>query len=82
MLILKDTGNLSSALDPLLWLAQLFGVLAFIGGFLVMLWNLRTVWTGKRRWPAKTWSVVLVVSAFAVLWIALVTKLLSFGTHY
>jgi CubicO group peptidase (beta-lactamase class C family) len=82
MLILKDTGNLSSALDPLLWLAQLFGVLAFIGGFLVMLWNLRTVWSGKRRWPAKTWSIVLVVAAFTVLWIALVFKLLSFGTHY
>ena len=31
MLILKDTNNLSSRLDPLIWFAQLFGVVAFFG---------------------------------------------------
>ena len=82
MMILKDTGNLSSALDPLLWFAQLFGVVAFFGGLLLMLWNLRSVWRGKRRWPAKTWSIVLAVSALTVLWIALAFKLLSFGTNF
>ncbi len=82
MLIIKDTNNLSSRLDPLLWFAQLFGVIAFIGGLLLMLWNLKAVWGGQRRWPAKLWSVVLVVSAVAVLWVALACKLLSFGTSY
>jgi CubicO group peptidase (beta-lactamase class C family) len=82
MLIIKDTNNLSSRLDPLIWLAQLFGVIAFIGGLLLMLRNLRAVWGGQRRWPAKLWSIVLVVSAAAVLWVALVCKLLSFGTSY
>ena len=81
-LIIKDTNNLSSRLDPLIWFAQLFGVVAFFGGLALMLWNLKAVWGGLRRWPAKVWSVVLVVSAAAVLWVALVCKLLSFGTHY
>ncbi|HLY67116.1 MAG TPA: serine hydrolase [Chloroflexota bacterium] len=82
-LILKDTNYLSARLDPLLWFAQLLGVVAFYGGLAAMLWNLKAVWRGgPRRWPAKTWSIVLVISAVAVLWTALVCKLLSFGTHY
>jgi CubicO group peptidase (beta-lactamase class C family) len=81
-LILKDSDYLSAGLDPVLWSAQLFGAVAFVGGLLVMLWNLKEVWSGRRRWPAKTWSVVLVVSAVAVLWTACICKLLSFGTNY
>ena len=81
-LIIKDTNNLSSRLDPLLWFAQLFGLVAFVGGLLLMLWNLRAVWSGQRRWPARVWSIVLVLSAGAVLWVALACKLLSFGTNY
>jgi CubicO group peptidase (beta-lactamase class C family) len=81
-LILKDTNYLNARLDPLLWLAQIFGVVAFFGGVGAMLWNLKEVWRGRRRWPAKVWSVVLLVSAAAVLWAALACKLLSFGTNY
>ncbi len=81
-LIFKDTNNLSSRLDPLILFAQLFGIIAFVGGLLLMLRNLRAVWGGQRRWPAKTWSIVLALSAFAVLWVALACKLLSFGTNY
>jgi CubicO group peptidase (beta-lactamase class C family) len=80
--ILKDTNSLSAHLDPLLWFAQIFGAVVFFGGVAVMLWNLKEVWRGSRRWPAKTWSVVLVISAGAVLWAALACKLLSFGTNY
>ncbi|HEX4388986.1 MAG TPA: serine hydrolase domain-containing protein [Steroidobacteraceae bacterium] len=81
-LMLKDTNNLSSRLDWLLWLAEIFGTIAFIGGTALMLWNLKTVWQGARRWPAKVWSVVLSVSALGVLWAAFAFKLISFGTHY
>ena len=56
--------------------------MAFFGGLALMLWNLKAVWGGQRRWPAKVWSVVLVISAGAVLWVALACKLLSFGTNY
>jgi hypothetical protein len=82
VLMLKNNSNLNGRLDPLLWLDQIFGTLAFIGGLLLMLWNLQAVWRGARRWPAKVWSIVLCVSAAAVLWVALAGKLLSFGTNY
>ncbi|HVH83181.1 MAG TPA: serine hydrolase domain-containing protein [Steroidobacteraceae bacterium] len=83
VLILNDTGTLGGRLDPLLLLAQLLGIVAFLGGIGVMLWNLLAVWRGAgRRWPAKLWSVVLVVAAVAVLWVGLVAKLMSVGTNY
>ena len=63
-------------------LAQVLGIIAFIGGFAAMLWNLVKVWTGTRRWPARLWSVVLVLSAAAVLWVALAFHLIGFGLNY
>ncbi len=82
MLILKDTGTLGGRLDPLLILAQLLSIVAFIGGLAAMLWNLIAVWRGQRRWPAKVWSVVLALSSVFVFWVALVCKLLVVGTDY
>jgi hypothetical protein len=45
-------------------------------------WNLVVVLRGSRRWPARVWSVVLVVAALSVVWIGLVFKLIHFGTDY
>jgi hypothetical protein len=81
-LMLKDNSLLTEKADPLLILVQLFGIVAFLGGFILTLSNLRAVWTGNRRWPAKTWSVVLSLAAFTVLWAAAVFKLMSVGAHY
>jgi hypothetical protein len=57
-------------------------VVAFVGGFAVMLWNLLVVWGGARRWPARTWSVVLALAALIVLWVGLSFHLLHIGTSY
>jgi CubicO group peptidase (beta-lactamase class C family) len=81
-LMLKDYNNFGSRFDPVVRTAQIFGVVAFVGGFVLILVNLRTVWTGTRRWPARLWSVVLGCSAFIVLWAAIAFKLISFGTNY
>jgi hypothetical protein len=82
VLMFKNNNNLDGRLDWLVWLDEIFGTLAFIGGGLAMLWNLRKAWSGERRWPARAWSVVLVVSAATVLWVAVVCKLVSFGMNY
>lgn len=47
-----------------------------------MLLNLRAVWSGQRRWPAKVWSVALTFSAFTVLWVAFAFHLVGFGVNY
>ncbi len=81
-LVLHDTGTLGGRLDPLLVLAQLGSVVAFLGGFLVMLWNLTVVWGSAQRWPARIWSVVLSLAALIVLWVGLAFHLLHVGTSY
>jgi CubicO group peptidase (beta-lactamase class C family) len=81
MMLTRNT-LLSGGTDGLLRLIELFGIIAFVGGFVCMLMNLRAVWTGTRRWPAKTWSVVLSLSAFFVLWVAFVFNLISLGVNY
>jgi CubicO group peptidase (beta-lactamase class C family) len=81
-LMLKDNNNLDGRLDWLIWLDEIVGTLVFIGGLAAMLWNLRAVWRGARRWPARVWSVVLALSALVVLWTAVACKLISFGTNF
>jgi CubicO group peptidase (beta-lactamase class C family) len=81
-LMIKDINNLGSTFDSAVRFAQIFGLIVFIGGFGSMLWNLWTVWTGTRRWPAKLWSIVLALAAFIVLWVAVAFNLISFGLLY
>ena len=78
----SDLNKTTTAFDPVLRFDQVFGFVAFIGGFLLTLWNLKAVWTGQRRWPAKLWSVVLVFSAFIMLWIAFAFHLIGWGVNY
>jgi hypothetical protein len=80
--MIKDINNLGSTFDAAVHFAQLFGLIIFIGGFGSMLWNLWTVWSGARRWPAKVWSIVLTLAAFMVLWVAVAFNLISFGVLY
>jgi uncharacterized membrane-anchored protein len=57
-------------------------MVAFVGGFATMLWNMWTVWRGDHRWPAKLWSVLLVVAAATALWVALVYHLMEPVSNY
>jgi hypothetical protein len=81
-MMMSDLSNFSSRSNGIIWFAEIFGTIAFVGGFLAVLWNLVTVWRGQRRWPAKVWSVVFVLSAFFMLWVALAFKLIHFGTNF
>jgi CubicO group peptidase (beta-lactamase class C family) len=81
-MMFKDLNKLGPKFDAMIHFAQLFGIVVFIGGFALMLWNLRTVWSGTRRWPAKVWSIVLVLASFIVLWVAFAFKLIGFGVNY
>jgi CubicO group peptidase (beta-lactamase class C family) len=80
--MLNDFNNLSAKFDSTLHFTQLFGVLAFIVGSALILWNLWKVWSGTRRWPAKLWSIVLALSAFVVMWVAVTFNLIGFGANF
>jgi hypothetical protein len=81
-LMLKDDNNLTAHFDWVIHLAQLFGIVAFIGGLVLILLNVRAVWSGQRRWPAKVWSVVLAFSVCLILWVAFAFHLVGFGVNY
>jgi hypothetical protein len=78
----NDFNNLTAKFDSNVRFAQVFGIIAFFGGFALILWNLWTVWGGARRWPAKVWSVVLALSALTVLWVAFTFNLIGFGVNF
>jgi CubicO group peptidase (beta-lactamase class C family) len=80
--MLNDFNNLSNNFDTTVHFTQLFGIVAFILGSALILWNLWAVWSGKRRWPAKIWSIVLALSAVVVLWMAFTFNLIGFGTNF
>jgi len=77
-----DINLLSTAIDPWLWFLQVLSAIAFFGMVAAALWNAWRVWRGDRRWPAKAWSVVLVIAALTVLWVALTFQLIGFGTDF
>jgi CubicO group peptidase (beta-lactamase class C family) len=78
----NDFNNLTNKFNGNVRFAELFGIMAFLLGSAFVAWNLWTVWKGTRRWPAKTWSIVLALSAFIVLWIAFTFNLFSFGIYF
>jgi CubicO group peptidase (beta-lactamase class C family) len=78
----SDFKNLSESFNGTIRFTQLFGILAFFVGTAFILLNLRAVWSGTRRWPAKVWSVVLTLSAFVALWVAFAFHLIGFGLYY
>ena len=53
-----------------------------MGGTAIALWNARVTWIGKRGRLAKLWSLILVVACLAVLWVAVVFKLIRFSADY
>jgi CubicO group peptidase (beta-lactamase class C family) len=81
--VINSSGPaVSSRLDPWVWLLHLASLIAFIGAAVIAVWHCRVVWRGRRRWPARLWSVMLAVSTLTVLWVALVFKLIAFNVHF
>jgi CubicO group peptidase (beta-lactamase class C family) len=68
--------------DWLILLLQVAGTIAFVGLFALAAWNLWLAFNGKRSWFSKLWAMLLLLAAFIVLWVALVFKLISFGTAF
>ncbi len=82
MMMISDLNRTTDAFDPVLHFDQVFGIIGFIGGFVLIVWNLVAVWSGRRRWPAKLWSILTVLAAFIVLWVAVVFHLIGWGVNY
>jgi len=78
----SEVSALTSQSDVWLWILQLLGLLVFVGAVAVALWHARVVWSGKRAWSTKVWSVVLSVATLTMLYVAVVFKLIGFEVKY
>lgn len=81
-----DLNYLSSSFVVVPLSLQVISIVAFIGGLAATLWYAWTVWRRKggwkATWKAKVWSLLLVVSAVTVLWVALAYHLIGMTTDY
>jgi hypothetical protein len=77
-----DFNKLNGSLDPVLTILGLLSILAFVGGFAVMGWYAYTAWKSGWRWPGKVWSIVLLLAAAVLLYIAFAYDLLNLSTNY
>lgn len=80
--LLESLGSLNDGSDWLLWLLQIAGVLAFFGLVGFAAWNVWLTWKDGRRWPAKLWSVVVLLSALIVLHVAWSFGMLAMTVNY
>jgi CubicO group peptidase (beta-lactamase class C family) len=80
--LFSNLSYMSDASNGVVRTVQVFGIVAFVGGWLAMFPHLVTVWRGRSRWPARVWSVVLVLSASVVLWFAWSFELLRVSVLY
>jgi CubicO group peptidase (beta-lactamase class C family) len=83
MTMLKNlTTMMTSALDPWLIALHVLGSIAVFAGLAVAVWHLIVVWTGKRRWTSKIWSVLLVLATAILVWLAISHHLVGLGENY
>jgi CubicO group peptidase (beta-lactamase class C family) len=80
--IMSDHSLLAPRLDGWLWVLKLLTLVGFVGAAVIAPWNAFVVLRSGRRWWAKLWSVVLAIACLAVLWVALLYRLIAFGGGY
>src|SRR5690606_34697749 len=78
----SDLSKLTGVLDPAVVTLQVASIVVFPLSLVIGLWHAARVWSGNRRWPAKLWSIALVIAFATLLWLALAFHLIGFGTQY
>ena len=79
---MSTLSMLSGPLDPLLYALQILSPIVLFGLLLLAGWNLWTARKERRGWFALIWAVLLLLAAIALLWMAFVFNMFSFGTNY
>ena len=80
--LFADLNRLSGSLDPAITILELLSIVAFVGGFAVMVWYTYTAFKSGWRWPGKVWSLVLLLAAAVLLYVALSYNLLNLSMNY
>jgi CubicO group peptidase (beta-lactamase class C family) len=77
-----DLSNLTSDSDGKLWFMQIVGLVVFLGAVGLAAWNVMFAWKTGRRWPSKLGSVLILLAALMVLYVAFTFGLLDMTVNY
>jgi CubicO group peptidase (beta-lactamase class C family) len=77
-----DLSNLTSDSDGKLWFMQIVGLVVFLGAVGLAGWNVMFAWKTGRRWPSKLGSVLILLAALMVLYVAFTFGLLDMTVNY
>ena len=61
---------------------RLFATVALPLGAAFTVWNARVVLTGRRRWLAKLWALVVALACLFLLWLGFAQHLVGVGANY
>ncbi len=80
--MLSDLAMMTSSLDPWIRVLHVLGTIGVFAGLGLALWHAWVVWSGKRKWTAKVWSVLLVLATAVLAWLAVVHHLVGISVDY
>lgn len=81
-LVTLSTFKAVPSFDPWLWLFQIAGLIVFVGGVLIALWNLRIVRQEKRGWFRTIWAVLVLLAMLLALYVAWTFGLIAMTVNY
>ncbi|MGH8249241.1 MAG: serine hydrolase [Steroidobacteraceae bacterium] len=80
--MLESIELMTPSLDPWLLVLHILGTIALFAGLALAVWHLWVVWTSRRKWLAKLWSVVLVLATAVLVWLAIAYHLVGLSVDY
>ncbi len=81
-LVSLSTLKAIPSFDPWLWFLQIAGLIVFVGGVAIALWNLRIVLLEKRGWFRTIWAVLVLLAMLLALHIAWTFGLIAMNVNY
>jgi CubicO group peptidase (beta-lactamase class C family) len=80
--MLSDFNWVAPGMDSWVILLRVLSFIVFIIGAAIALWNAFVVLGSTRRWWAKIWSLLLVLSSLTLLYVAIVFHLVGYTANY
>jgi hypothetical protein len=81
-LMFNDLKWLAPGIERWIAFLRVLSLVVLFGGAATALWNAWVVLRSQRRWPAKVWSLVLLVSCLTALWVGIVFRTVGFSGEF
>ncbi|WP_375403599.1 serine hydrolase domain-containing protein [uncultured Sphingomonas sp.] len=79
--LFSDLSKLG-AVDALLWLLQIAGLLVFVGIVMFAAWNVALAWRHRRRWTSRLWAVLVLLAALTAMYVAVAFGLVAMTVDF